>query len=80
MCDFYIDVFFIGQPTSIPITVKTPKDFPIDLYYLMDLSYSMGDDLKKIRDIGQLLGMLFQNVASLTLLGEGYTRMKFTPI
>lgn len=32
---------------------KRAEGFPIDLYYLMDLSYSMKDDLDKIKNLGQ---------------------------
>ena len=47
---------FVGQPKTIPIRVKTPINFPIDVYYLMDLSDTMSDDLKQVREFGPKLG------------------------
>lgn len=32
---------------------KRAEGYPIDLYYLMDLSYSMKDDLEEIKKLGQ---------------------------
>ena len=43
------------------VRVKTPSDFPVDLYYLMDLSYSMRDDLAQITNLGTLLGKFIGN-------------------
>ena len=43
------------------VRVKTPSDFPVDLYYLMDLSYSMRDDLAQITNLGTLLGKFSWN-------------------
>jgi hypothetical protein len=33
-----------GQTYTIPVEFKQAKDYPIDLYFLMDLSNSMADD------------------------------------
>lgn len=35
------------------MSVKRAVGYPIDLYYLMDLSFSMKDDLEKIKNLGQ---------------------------
>ncbi len=32
-------------------------DYPVDLYYLMDLSYSMKDDKQKLSELGDQLGI-----------------------
>ena len=37
------------------VRVKTPKNFPVDLYYLMDLSATMKASLKEIRNLGSRL-------------------------
>lgn len=42
---------------TFPITYKQAKDYPVDLYYLMDLSHSMEDDKAKLASLGDLLGM-----------------------
>jgi len=41
-----------GQPAKFEIKVKPAKDYPVDLYYLMDLSYSMKDDLQNLKNLG----------------------------
>jgi len=48
----------LGQPVNVPIQVRIPENFPIDLYYLMDLSLSMEDDLEQIRELGDILGKI----------------------
>lgn len=35
------------------MSVKRAVGYPIDLYYLMDLSFSMKDDLEKIKTLGE---------------------------
>ncbi|XP_060776251.1 integrin beta-7 [Neoarius graeffei] len=43
----------IGVPQEFKVEFKRAKGYPIDLYYLMDLSYSMKDDLEEIKKLGQ---------------------------
>lgn len=38
------------------MTFRQAVDYPVDLYYLMDLSYSMKDDKEKLSQLGDLLG------------------------
>ena len=40
------------------------EDYPVDLYYLMDLSKSMEDDKKKLSALGDLLAETMQNLTS----------------
>ncbi|NWI62279.1 ITB6 protein, partial [Todus mexicanus] len=44
-----------GHEETIQITVRQTEDYPIDLYYLMDLSASMDDDLNRIKELGSTL-------------------------
>ena len=48
----------VGQPQSVPITVRPAAVFPLDVYFLMDFSQSMNDDLATLqsitRDIGEM--------------------------
>jgi len=60
-----------GQPTTVDVKVKTPKNFPVDLYYLMDLSLSMKDDLEQIKGLGEILSKEMLNVTSNFRLGFG---------
>ncbi|XP_012678392.2 integrin beta-7-like isoform X2 [Clupea harengus] len=43
----------IGQPSEFKVSFKRAVGYPIDLYYLMDLSFSMKDDLDNIKDLGK---------------------------
>lgn len=47
---------FIGSPVTFPITVEPARNFPVDIYLLMDLSFSMEDDLVNLRRLGATLG------------------------
>ena len=52
-----------GQPATIKVDVKMPENYPVDLYYLMDLSGSMVEDLKKFPTLGQQIGTyLYSNL------------------
>lgn len=45
----------------MPLTFRLAKDYPVDLYYLMDLSQSMADDKKKVADLGINLGKILSD-------------------
>ncbi|XP_039609504.1 integrin beta-1a isoform X1 [Polypterus senegalus] len=44
-----------GEPQSFELKFKRAEDYPIDLYYLMDLSFSMKDDLENVKNLGTSL-------------------------
>lgn len=46
-------VSVLGLPTTFTVRFKRVDGYPVDLYYLMDLSYSMKDDLQKIKTLGK---------------------------
>ena len=46
-----------GQPATVKVVVKMPENYPVDLYYLMDLSGSMVEDLKKFPALGESIGL-----------------------
>lgn len=58
-CDEYYTVFHgsTGQPATVKVVVKMPENYPVDLYYLMDLSGSMVEDLKKFPALGESIGL-----------------------
>lgn len=41
---------------TIPITYRIAEDYPVDLYYIMDSSYSMLDDRDNLISLGELIG------------------------
>lgn len=43
---------------------KRVEDYPIDLYYLMDLSFSMEDDLPNVKKLGVDLMEEMRNTTS----------------
>ncbi|EMP26993.1 Integrin beta-2, partial [Chelonia mydas] len=56
-----------GQPAEFNVTFRRAEGYPIDLYYLMDLSYSMHDDLEKVKKLG---GDLLAALNSITTSGQ----------
>jgi integrin beta 1 len=61
----------INEVQKIKIEYAQAEDYPVDLYYLMDLSNSMKDDKKKFSDLGQLLVESMSNITSNFRLGFG---------
>ena len=47
----------IGDTAAFTFFVKEPKVYPVDLYYLMDLSFSMKDDLKNVNKLAIKIGL-----------------------
>lgn len=47
------------------------EDYPVDLYYLMDLSKSMEDDKQKLSGLGTKLASRMQSITSNFRLGFG---------
>ena len=59
VCILFVYILFLllpGQPSTITVKMKTPTNFPVDLYYLMDLSGSMLKDLKRLTTLGRKIG------------------------
>ena len=51
--------FSSGKPVNIRLTVRPAEDYPVDLYYVMDLSDSMKDDLENLKSLATKIGTLF---------------------
>uniref|UniRef100_A0A8C3CZV3 Integrin beta n=1 Tax=Cairina moschata TaxID=8855 RepID=A0A8C3CZV3_CAIMO len=60
-----------GDQTSFRVQVRQVEDYPVDLYYLMDLSLSMNDDLDNIRNLGTKLAEEMRKLTSNFRLGFG---------
>lgn len=60
-----------GQTETITLDILQAEDFPVDLYYLMDLSDSMKDDLESLRTLGSTLASEMKNITSNFRLGYG---------
>lgn len=48
---------FTGQTTTVQLTVRPAENYPVDLYYLMDMSYSMKNDLEKLTKLASKIGI-----------------------
>ncbi|XP_008300442.1 integrin beta-1 isoform X2 [Stegastes partitus] len=60
-----------GEPQTFDLTFKRAEDYPIDLYYLMDLSFSMKDDLENVKNLGTDLMREMQEITSDFRIGFG---------
>lgn len=58
-----------GVQTTVTVDVLTPKDFPVDLYYLTDVSSSIKKE--SIKSLGRLLADEISNLTSRFRLGLG---------
>ena len=46
----------IGQPESFTVGVRPAGDYPLDVYFLMDFSSSMSDDLLNVQFLARSIG------------------------
>ncbi|KFZ60694.1 Integrin beta-2, partial [Antrostomus carolinensis] len=61
----------IGQPAVFEVKFRRATGYPIDLYYLMDLSYSMLDDLEKVKKLGGELLRALESTTPFRRIGFG---------
>ncbi|OWK05755.1 ITGB2 [Cervus elaphus hippelaphus] len=60
-----------GQAAAFNVTFQRAKGYPIDLYYLMDLSYSMVDDLVNVKKLGGDLLRALNDITESGRIGFG---------
>ncbi|XP_056599408.1 LOW QUALITY PROTEIN: integrin beta-1-A-like [Triplophysa dalaica] len=60
-----------GEAQKFALKFKRAEDYPIDLYYLMDLSFSMKDDLENVKNLGTHLMTEMQKITSDFRIGFG---------
>ncbi|XP_036377350.1 integrin beta-1-like [Megalops cyprinoides] len=60
-----------GEPQTFEVKFKRVEDYPIDLYYLMDLSFSMEDDLPNVKKLGTDLMEEMKNITQDFRMGFG---------
>lgn len=60
-----------GDARQFTVQVKQVEDYPVDLYYLMDLSYSMKDDLQRLTTLGNKLAEAMGRTTSKLRIGFG---------
>ncbi|XP_021499168.1 integrin beta-7 [Meriones unguiculatus] len=62
----------LGEPQKFRVRFLRAAGYPVDLYYLMDLSYSMKDDLERVRQLGHALLVRLQEVTHSVRIGFGF--------
>uniref|UniRef100_A0A3B5B120 Integrin beta n=1 Tax=Stegastes partitus TaxID=144197 RepID=A0A3B5B120_9TELE len=67
-----------GEPQSLEVKFKRVEDYPIDLYYLMDLSFSMEDDLPNVKKLGADLMEEMRNTTSDFRMGPSASRVSLS--
>lgn len=60
-----------NSPYIMKVQFRQAIDYPVDLYYLMDLSKSMEDDKAKLAELGNLLSQEMQRITTNFRLGFG---------
>ncbi|XP_046391367.1 integrin beta-PS isoform X2 [Ischnura elegans] len=61
----------LHESYSLSVEYAQAEDYPIDLYYLMDLSKSMEDDKEKLSALGNKLAYTMRSITSNFRLGFG---------
>ncbi|XP_056673108.1 integrin beta-4 isoform X2 [Monodelphis domestica] len=60
-----------GEEQSFEFQVFEPLESPVDLYILMDFSYSMSDDLANLKQMGQNLAQVLSSLTNDFTIGFG---------
>ncbi|KAM5274133.1 integrin beta-4 isoform 2-T2 [Ctenodactylus gundi] len=60
-----------GEEKHFQLEVFEPLESPVDLYILMDFSYSMSDDLDNLKQMGQRLASVLSQLTSDYTIGFG---------
>lgn len=67
----YLALIHADDAQRFTVKVRQVEDYPVDLYYLMDLSYSMNDDLFRLRTLGKGLAEAMNRTTSNLRMGFG---------
>lgn len=59
------------DPYKLEVKFRQAEDYPVDLYYLMDLSKSMEDDKEKLASLGNSLAQQMSDITKNFRLGFG---------
>lgn len=60
-----------GDPAKFTLTVRPAENYPVDLYYLMDMSKSMDNDLDNLRKLAGQIATTMTNITAKFKLGFG---------
>ncbi|XP_029462028.1 integrin beta-2 isoform X2 [Rhinatrema bivittatum] len=59
------------HPANFTVKFRRAEGYPVDLYYLMDLSYSMKDDLENVKKLGNDLLRALNSITKSAQIGFG---------
>lgn len=65
-----VSPLFPGSPATFRVSYKRVQGYPVDLYYLMDLSNSMKDDLDNVKDLGNDLFSALKTITAHAQIGK----------
>ncbi|KAJ8375991.1 hypothetical protein SKAU_G00065710 [Synaphobranchus kaupii] len=68
-----------GEAQSFNLKFKRTEDYPIDLYYLMDFSFSMEDDLENVKNLGTSMMKEMSKITSDFRIGFGFVEKTVMP-
>ncbi|CAI8030409.1 Integrin beta-1 [Geodia barretti] len=60
-----------GEPQTFTLSVKPARNYPLDMYFLMDLSGSQASDLDSLKDLSNSITDELQRLSSQFTLGFG---------
>lgn len=66
-----MNVFFAGEEQSITLSYSKAEDYPVDLYYIMDLSFTMERYKDKLSELGGEIAEAMRKLTSNFRLGFG---------
>lgn len=66
-----MSIFNADEAHNLQIKYSQAEDYPVDLYYLMDLSKSMEDDKQRLSKLGDTLSSTMRKLTSNFRLGFG---------
>ena len=66
-----------GEPFNVSLQFKAVQNYPADLYYLMDVSYSMNDDKTNLARLGGSLVSASKSMITV-LIKTYYPVLNFT--
>lgn len=69
---------FTGSSATFSVSFKRVQGYPVDLYYLMDLSNSMKDDLDNVKELGKDLFEALNNITKHARIGERFAIFQYT--
>lgn len=69
-----------NSPEQFSFEFRQAVPYPIDLYYLMDLSHTMQNHEEKLKRLGQKLGQEIDNISTNFTIGVGSFMDKVVPV